>query len=183
MALQDDMKFEGIAFETLWSVPVQIDGAWCGDAPRDWRGTATSAVPLVAMSFLESSGHCEWCKSERDVTSPEVDLALRQYDDTGLDVQVNFSVGGGGRRCRSLVASPSYRPDLPATRALQTARIYRFGEVEGDPPVNLFVLFLARADVESSRKALWRVRKRLESDLAEPFRRWLTYGRTGACQR
>jgi hypothetical protein len=172
------MDLEGIAFEGLETLPIYLNGSWAYGAKRDWRGAARSTVPLVGMSFMQSPRHCEWCKSKKDEASPEVRLALFPYDDVGMDVQVWF----WGLRWRSLVPSASYRPVFSDLQVLQAARIFRFATIDGDPPVNLFVLFLARSDVESSRKGLWRVRKRLESGLNEPFRRWLTYGRTGKCE-
>jgi hypothetical protein len=176
------MDVEGTVFKGLQTLPVQLNGSWSDHVHCDWKGAAMSTAPLVGMSFLQSPQHCEWCKSERGEASPEVRLALFPYDDAGLDVQVNFSVGHGGRRWRTLVPSRLYRPELPASRELQTARIFRFATVEGDPPISLFVVFLARDDVESSRSALWRVRERPESGLNEPFRHWLTHGRTGMCE-
>jgi hypothetical protein len=176
------MDLEGTEFKGLQRLPVQLTGSWSDYTLRDWRGTAISTVPLVGMSFLQSPRHCEWCNSERDEASPEVRLTLFPYDDVGVDVQAGFTVGHGGRRWRTLVPSRSYRPELPASQVLQTARIFRFATVDGDPPIRLFVLFLARSDVESSRSTLWRVREQLASGFDEPFRRWLQYGRTGTCE-
>jgi hypothetical protein len=174
------MRLEAVRLEALQSVPVTVNGSWSAD--RDWRGSARSPVPLVGMSFLQSGNHCEWCKSERDEPSPEVRLALFPYDEAALDVQVNFSVGHGGRRWRTLMPSPSCRPVLPDTLSLETGTIHRFADLDTDPAVALYYLFVARDDVESSRGTLWRVRHRLEPDLAQPFRQWLTHGRTGGCE-
>jgi hypothetical protein len=41
------------------------------------------------------------------------------------------------------------------------------------------MLLIARRDVRSARNGLWRVRKALATLIPEPFRRILTYGRTG----
>ena len=176
------MDLKGIEFKALERVPVQVSGGWTPGAGCDWRGTARSQQPLVGMSFLKSDGRCEWCKSERNESSPEMRLSLFPYDAAGVDVQGCFSVGHGDRRWRSLVPSASYRPKLLSSQELQTGRICEFATIEGAPVIELFVLFLVRSDVESSRKGLWRVRKRLEPTLDEPFRQWLTYGRTGASE-
>jgi hypothetical protein len=174
------LELEGVVLDSLQSLPFEVAGAWSEGSKRVWRGTSTSAVPLVAMSFLKTRGQYEWCKSEKKESAPTVQLALFPHDDAGMDVQVNFSVGRGGRLTRSKVPSPSYRPELLPTRALQTGRVERFATIAGVPEVEAWVLFLAREDVESMRGGLWRVRSHLHPGLPEPFRQWLSHGRVGA---
>jgi hypothetical protein len=173
------MELAGLVFQGLEKRPVELSGEWADGASRDWRGKAIATVPLVGMSFLQSSRHCGWSKSERDESTPEVRLALFPHNSANVDVQVSFSVGHGFQRWRSQVASPTYRPILSTLDAIQTGQVVQFAVVEGEPTVTLFALFLARSDVESSRNTLWRVRKRLESVLDEPLRHCLTHGRTG----
>src|ERR1700690_228396 len=98
------MNLEGLIFPGLECITVHLTGAWDAGS-RKWYGAVTAAVPLVGMAFIHSSGYCEWCKSERNESSPEVRLALFPFDDVGLDVQVNFSVGHGGRRWSSVLPS------------------------------------------------------------------------------
>ena len=151
-------------------------------ASRDWQGTVIADQPIVAISFLlvTGTGIGEWCKSERDQQPQTVRFALFPHDREDLDVQVNFSVGKAGRRWRTLVPSASYRPSIRNRVVYRTGRIYDFATVDGTPPIQLGVLFIAKSDVSSSRKTLWRVRKKLEHDIPEPYRHWLTYARSGS---
>ncbi len=173
------MNLDGISFNVLQSVPVQLRGAWSENKHADWRGIATSSTPLVGIAFIDVDGDIEWCKSERDSSTLELRLALFPHDVTGMDVQVNFTVFDGGRRSRTTIPSPSYRPELPDVRELQTGTIYRFATVSGTPRVSTYFILVVRDDAESSRSTLWRVRRRLESHIEEPFRQWFTHGRTG----
>ncbi len=177
-----DIRLEGTRFEALQSVPIELAGAWIAGARRDWQGQARSSVPLVGIAFLESAGRCQWRKCEKREGPPDVRLMLLHYDEAGMNVRVSFSVGGGERNWQTVVPSASYRPRLPDIQTLQSACIHRFAAIDGEPPVDLSILFLARADVESLRNGLWRVRKRLAPAVPEPYRRWLTYGRGGTCE-
>jgi hypothetical protein len=174
------MQLVGVHFEDLMSIDIRLEGKWCSSPSRDWQGTVIADQPIVAITFLLATGICEWCKSERDQQPPTVRLALFPYDREGLDVQVNFSVGGAGLRWRTVVPAASYRPSIADRVVLRTAQIYNFTTVEGTPPIQLCVLFIAKADVSSSRKTLWRVRKKLEHNLPEPYRHWLTHARSGS---
>ena len=178
------MRLDAVRFQALQSVPVTVTGSWRSERRRAgshwWKGSATSSGALVGMSFLQARNAVGWCKSERDETSPEVRFGFEPYDDKDvLDVCAFISVGLGQEQFRTTLLSPTFRPALPDTLSLQTGTIYRLAELEANPAVSLYCLFIAREDVESSRKALWRVRRRLEEGLPQPFRRWLTYGRKG----
>jgi hypothetical protein len=106
-------------------------------------------------------------------------LFLGRYDFRGLDVQVSFSVGHGGTRRRTIVASDHYLPMTTDRRKLQTGIIEHFAEVAGNPRLDLSFLLIARRDVRSARNGLWRLAKELTSSIPEPFQRVLTYGRNG----
>lgn len=179
------LGLDAIRLKSFQSVPVHLEGHWEENPWRhDWKGIATSPVPMVALSFLEFSNQWIWCKSEKRNGNLELRLALFPYDQQRLDVGVNFSVrNNGGCRMRSIMPSSSYRPELPDTRLLETAQLYEFATVEGNPAIKLFMLFLARTDVKGLRKGLWRVRSPLLSSVQEPLRTCLDYGRTGVLQR
>jgi hypothetical protein len=91
-----------IEASSLTVMTVTIKGAWVKTRPSDWRGIASADSSLVAVSFLRDPQGIMWCKSERgDPAGQEVRLLLGWYDKIGLDVQVNFGVGGvgGPERC------------------------------------------------------------------------------------
>jgi hypothetical protein len=173
------MDLKDIHFEGLTSIDVVVEGKWSPPSSRDWKGTIVADEPIVAVSFVISPDICLWVKSERDQQPPNIRCVLFPYDRNGLDVQVNFGVGKSNRIWRTLVPSASYRPTIPEQIVLRTARIHHFATIAGNPSIELCVLFIAKANVTSSRSTLWRVRKQLAQDIPEPWRQCLTHSRTG----
>jgi hypothetical protein len=174
------MDFTGVCFHSLTSLPVTLEGGWLPPPWREWRGVAAAGEPLVAVAFLDSGAVVEWCKSERrSAENLAVRFLLLPYDADGRDVQVNFSVGDGGCRGRSLLVSSDWVPEIPDRRELRAGVLERLVEVTAEPRVELALLLIARRDVRSARNGLWRVRNQLADLIPEPFRRLLTYGRTG----
>ena len=52
--------------------------------------------------------------------------------------------------------------------------------MEGEPYIELLVLFLARQDVRSARCGLWRLRRELAQSITnDSMRHMMTHGRTG----
>src|SRR6185436_7026918 len=88
-------------------LPVSITGGRVPSRTFDWRGVATGAEPLVALVLLRDTEGPFWAKSGRPHIGLGIRLRLGWYDNAGLDVQVSFSVGGGWRRSRTLLTSPS----------------------------------------------------------------------------
>jgi hypothetical protein len=159
---------------------ISVQGQWCPGPNRQWRRWANSAEPFVAITYLSTPAECIWSKSARGESPIEVRLMLGPYDEQGRDVQVYFSVGGGYRRSRSLVSSPSYRPDIVSNGEFRCGVIQKFTQIEGEPGIELLILFLARQDVRSARCGLWKLRRELaESITNDSIRRMMTYGRTG----
>ncbi|MCA9264340.1 MAG: hypothetical protein KDA60_10850, partial [Planctomycetales bacterium] len=137
--------------------------------------------PLVAVALLSVHDRTEWAKSDRPrMDTFDVRLSLHHYDSTGRDVQVVFCLARGDRRARSHIRSQHVVPDINAPRRFQTGVIQSFAAIDGDPPIQLFSLFVARSDVRSLRNGLWRVRGDLATSLPKAFRGMLTHGRTGS---
>lgn len=161
-------------------VEVTAAGEWMPAPKRDWRGLIQSTESVVAVSFLKAGSHVEWCKSDRgSLAGLEVTVMLGNYDNLGLDVQVNFSIGNKGPRWRTLVESASYLPKLLVTRGFLTGRLVDFATVAGRPTIELSALFIARKDVKVGRNGLWHLRKELVNFSPESLRNVLTYGRSG----
>jgi hypothetical protein len=159
---------------------ISIEGQWSSGPNRDWRGWATATEPLVAITFLSTPTDCNWSRSARAEMPCEVRLTLGRFDKQGREVQVNFSVAGGYQIGRSRVPSPSYQPDILSQHQFSTGVIQTFAKVEGEPDMELLVLFLARQDVRWGRCRLWRLRRELaESITNDSMRALMTYGRTG----
>ena len=172
--------FEKFHFDALRQIDVSVAGDWQADTRRDWRGKALAPEPVVAISFVVKGAQVSWCKSERpNLVGQPVRLLLGHYDSAMRDVQVSFSVGKGQVVSRTVVDSPTYRPNIQATMSVATARFLPFTTVEGSHPVELFALFLAGADVKVGRNGLWHLRRELVVSVPPDFRKLLTYGRTG----
>lgn len=171
---------EKMTLTTVSRIDVSIQGSWTGREHRDWRGTAASSEPCVAVSFLRSEGHVEWCQSQRAIENTIcLRLALFPYDASNLDVQVNFSIGGGGRRWRSLLPDCKYRPAIPQSFTVRTGDVFVFATIEGKPRMDLLGLFLVRRDVKSARNGVWHIRPDLIEGAGQPMRQILLHGRAG----
>ena len=174
------MNLAAVSFPCLTPVPVILQGSWSPPPRRDWQGIVVAGEPLLAVAFISCDAVAEWYKSERgSANNLGVRLALFPYGADRRDVQVNFSVGCGGGRWRSVLCSANTLPVIPSRRELCAGKIEKFAEVVGEPSLELRLLLIARQDVKSARNGLWRVRKELAALIPEPFRRMLTYGRKG----
>ncbi len=176
------------------------DGHWHAKPYWDWHGLAKAEEPIVAVILLKCEGEVAWCKSERPgdradsgalrlpglghaghIPGAPIRLALFWYDKIGKDVQVNFSVGGGGRRCQMLLPWPGYHPQTEPGPYI-TGRSSLFARIDGIPHIECHVLFLAAQQVCFGRKGLWRVREQVAEALQPQLRSILTRARTGIFQ-
>ena len=163
----------------LKQVRVVLRGEWTSKPHLDWNGVATAEEPIVALVFLTRGAEVHWSKSERARGSNvPVRLALFWYDTVGKDVQVNFSVGGGGGRWQTLLPFIGYQPAIEPGPYV-TGRVQLFARIEGSPPVDCHVLFVAAQQVRVGRSGLWRVNRDVAVALEPALRHLLTRGRTG----
>jgi hypothetical protein len=161
---------------------VRIGGGWSSRAGREWVGAAVAAEPLVAIVLLASGGTLRWARTDgrtRDAPELPLRLSLLAYDAAGQDVQVSFAVGGAALRDRCLVASADYRPTVADQAAARTGRVVWLATVEGQGPLRLGALFLARRDATFARKGIWHLRPPLAARLDGRTAGLLTRGRTG----
>jgi hypothetical protein len=171
----DDIILPGVK-----KIPVSVSGNWLPLKHRDWQGIAFSIEPIVAVTLLRVGNYVQWCLSESKCgNSNEIRLLLLSYEKTDVDVQVNASIGNGGRRSRTILASPEYKPRIPLLDNFETGKITLLCTIDGEPKVDFLGLFLSRQDTKSYPKGLWHIRKHLISGIQEPLVRPLTYGRTG----
>lgn len=177
------------------------EGHWRARPYWDWHGLAIAEEPIVAVIFLQCESEVAWCKSQRaggrtdgwlhlppagsgsasPVPKTPVRLALFWYDEVGKDVQVNFSVGGGGRRCKTLLPRPGYYPEIEPGPYV-TGRSCLIARIDGVPRVDCYVLFLSAQQVRVGRAGRWNVREQVTQSLEPPLRNILTQARTGIFQ-
>ena len=174
------MSIDGTNLEFVKPLKVRVDGSWQESRMRDWKGIAISTEPLVALVLLRFENKVEWCKSERgNPDGQPVRLLLSPYDSEKLDVQINFSVGGGHVRSRSIVSSDTYKPKLLELNNISTGVFYKMFDVKGSRNIELYSLFLAASDVKVGRNGLWHIRKEHQENVEEPLARILSFGRNG----
>ncbi len=170
-------------FQQLISIKqqtVNISGSWVKTKPADWVGIAHSNQPIVAVSFLKYQNEISWCKSDREqIDGQQLRLLLGWYDNFGFDVQVNFGVGSHVIS-RTLLPEPTYLPSILSVASCVTGSMFKFTLVEGSPPIECWALFLDRSDVKMGRHGLWHLRRELSTNIFEPLKSILSYGRTGA---
>jgi hypothetical protein len=154
------------------AVPVQLAGKWSVTATlrlggghaitRRWEGLAKADHSLVAVSFLVKGNSVQWGKSDPQAPAGacEVDLALFPHDNIGLKVQVNIVVGNGGyRRNTTRVASVTYLPEVPDLQEIACGQLLRLATINGDPVIEVGLMFLPRAEVRKGRTGNWKPRE------------------------
>lgn len=172
----------GIALDarSLHSAKAVLAGGWQLGPRRSWQGTVSADEPIVGLAIQESYGKWSWCKSAaRTGLVQEVSLHLGEFDPLGVDVKVTFACGDGQVVSRCEVSSNAYMPTMPETIVTETGKLTTVATVNGQPEVRLVLLLLARRDVGMGRNRLWHLRRELAEEVGEPFRRVLSYGRTG----
>jgi hypothetical protein len=174
------MTLDGTTLAKITPLLISVEGQWSPALDRDWRGLANAPEPFVALVFLCVRGACKWIKSQKGEATRELRLSLIPYDESGKDVQVNFSVGRGYALGRLEVPSAAYQPEISGEQTFQSGVVQKFTQVVGDPSLDLLILFLARRDVHSARNGLWHLRPEIaESINSDSIRNMMTYGRTG----
>ncbi len=83
-------------------------------------------------------------------------------------------------RLVSLLHDASWTPTIPDRTEAFTGSAFRLCRVDGGPPMDAVLLFVARRDAKGLRGGRWRVRNANVADIPARYRRMLTYGRAGA---
>jgi hypothetical protein len=170
-----------VAIPGLIQEPIQFSGAWeDGRDPGVWLGSVTGSATLCGIAFLVHGSEVSWAKGER-ASSAEccVSLYLGWHDKGAGDVSVGFNVGGGGARWSTKL---TYRPNVPAVRHLITGTLLHLFDVPGSEPLSCHAAFLRGDETKVGRNGLWHLRSSLAQAIPEPWRRILTYGRSGKCE-
>ena len=149
---------------------------------RDWKGQFTSSEAIVALVVVLTGDHVGWTRtSHRGSDTLDARVLFAPTDEEGRSVRVCFSIldatGYGDAHVGSIRAQPS-----PLTQTFKTGRLVSIATIEDDPRCVLKALLLARRDVVSVRNGVWHARGDVVSTLGEPWRRILTWGRSGEFQ-
>jgi len=143
---------------------------------REWYGRATAAEPFVAMTFHRTPAGCTWVKSTRSYESRYVRLWLT----AGNEISVMTDIQHGLSYSQTLLNSPYDRPNISGSQSFRAGVTRRFTRIDGEPPLEVHFLFLARRDVRVTRSGLWRLRPEHLDAIADPaIRRMVGDGRAG----
>ena len=160
---------------------IRIDGTWSRSTHWEWHGVAKCPEPIVGIAILAIEGTCFWCKS--GPASPHgqipVRLALFQGFDEIQCVQVNLSVGDGGRFVNTNVARPDEHPEIRPRDSATTGEVIDLCSVGLESLVQVKVVFFQASFVRVGRNWIWNLRKPLRSSVSEPLRSVLSSARSG----
>jgi hypothetical protein len=145
---------------------------------RSWSGRAVADEPIVGMSILVAGPKGSWVKSAHREPELRMDLQLSSYDEGHRDVQIVAGVGGDSVYSRCLLAAKEQALRVEPG-SCRTGGPTLLAVVEGDPRIEIYALFIARADVKFGRNRLWHLRPTLAEAVQEPLRSALTRGRSG----
>ena len=146
---------------------------------RDWQGHFGSSEPVVALVVVVTDNNASWARStHRGCESLETRILFSPWDEHGRHIRVSFSIldatGFGDTFVDSIQTQPA-----PVLRPFETGTLMRIATVTTSPLCELMAIFLARRDVVSVRNGVWHARGNVVSSLSEPWRKILTYGRSG----
>jgi hypothetical protein len=146
---------------------------------REWRGQFESSEPIVALALTISGTHISWTRtSHRGTASLETSIQFSPYDEEGRKIRVGFMILDAGTASQTVVDSMQTQP-APLLRSFSTGELVQIAAINSEPPCELKALFLARRDVASVRNGVWHARGDVVAPLSDPWRKILTYGRTG----
>jgi hypothetical protein len=146
---------------------------------REWRGQFESTEAIVALALTISGSHVCWTRtSHRGTTSLPASILFAPYDEEGRRVRVGFMIMDAGTASQTVVESSQTQP-APTPQSFSTGELVTIATIPSDPVCVLQALFLARRDVASVRNGVWHARGEVAATLSEPWRKILTYGRTG----
>jgi hypothetical protein len=165
----------------LTRLAVSLTGDWYPEPHRwRWEGVAQAAESLVGLIFCEQAGVVQWARSDHRASEAGLPLVLH-YSARGSCRWIYAGVGRPSGRgfVQGYTTSEHERPALMGVDEPVTGRVLSFAALEGDPTVSVSLLLICRRDVRSRRLGLWGIRPSLLSEVAEPWRTILGYGRSG----
>jgi hypothetical protein len=148
-------------------------------AYRDWKGRFESSEAIVALAVVVTGSHLSWTRtSHRGTESIEARVLFAPTDEEGRRIQVCFGIMDATAYGATYVESIQTQPS-PLLQTFKTGQLVSVATIKDDPRCELRALFLARRDVVSVRSGVWHARGDVVSSLDEPWRKVLTWGRTG----
>jgi hypothetical protein len=171
---------------TLRRVPVRVRLTRTGSKPAIWLGRAEADAELVAVGFARYRSHLHWCKTTRrgswsdDLPGLHTGLWISELKHATLPGPVTVQLQlPGVAPAWSAMAEPGTPVEIHEAADFRTGDAIRLVRIEGSDPLEVGVLFLARADVRGARKGAWHIRKAALDGIPETWAHILTGPRTG----
>jgi hypothetical protein len=165
----------------LTRLPVSLTGDWYPEPHRwRWEGVAQATEPLIGLIFCEQAGLVQWARSDHRASEAGLPMVLH-CSARGSRRWIYAGVGRPSGRgfVQGYTTSKHERPVLIMGSEPATGEVFSFATLEGEPTLSLSLLLICRRDVRSRRLGLWGVRSSLLSEVAEPWRTILGFGRSG----
>jgi len=140
---------------------ISIDGNWIDKYKNQkrWEGQALCDEPVVSITFLEFNNKIIWVKSERNNNiNHNIKLSLINYDNTGLDIQFNYSFNHGINYMRSRIEDINYFPIINIKNSI-AGKITLFCDFDGNPKLKLYYLFVPSKIIKIKRSGIWHIKK------------------------
>jgi hypothetical protein len=146
---------------------------------RQWVGSFEAAEPIVALVIIASGNDVSWTRSTHHGSNLlETRILFSPYDSDGRDVGVSFGISDAMAYGRTTLESALIHPS-PRVGHYLTGHLADIVRIDGNPICELKALFMLRSDVKSVRKGVWHARVENVLSVDEPWKKILTYGRTG----
>jgi hypothetical protein len=181
--------------ESAWTVvpgalsraPVRVRIARVADRPALWQGRAETDTDSVAVALARFRGHLHWHKTRRrgpwsdDLPGLHVGIWISELDHDSLagpaTVQLQLAGAAPAWSVMARTRTPVHIHEHVDTITGTPAPILH---VPGDDPLEVAILFIARADVRSLRAGAWRARDSALHDVPDLWNAILTGPRSGA---
>lgn len=146
---------------------------------RQWVGNFDAAEPIVALVIIASGNDVSWTRSTQyGSNSLETRILFSPYGTDGRDVGVSFGISDATAYGRTILQSALIHP-APEVGEYVTGHVVDIARIQGNPICELKALFMLCSDVKSVRKGVWHARVEHVLSVDEPWKKILTYGRTG----
>jgi hypothetical protein len=162
----------------LLRIPLVLSGAWASASRELWIARASCQQAVVCISFQVCDGVGHWAKSSRlaaDMEAIRISLGVNPAD----AADVTIACGWIAQPVR--LAEAGARPVLPEKIVSETGVLWPLCRFDARPAIDLYLLFLASADVSWGRNRLWRLHPSRASGVCESYRTVLAAGRSGTC--
>jgi hypothetical protein len=170
--------------------PVRVRIARVADRPALWQGRAETDTDIVAVALSRSRGNLQWSRSGRhgpwtdDRPGLHLGIWISELDHATLAGPVSVQLRlAGAAPAWSVMARTRTPVRIHEHFDTTTGSPAPILHIPGDDPLDVAILFVARADVRSLRAGAWRARDPALHGVPDPWTTILTGPRSGTHPR